>query len=79
MRELVDGSRADETAYLGETVGVRKQFPFGISFVGHGLELDDFEDLTTFAGTLLKEKSAGAFVGEVQPDGHCGQWHAQDE
>ena len=68
--KFVDGCGADETAYFGQALGIGEEFAVGIAFIGHGLELDDLEDLGVRAGTCLEEEGSGSLVGEMEPRGH---------
>lgn len=79
LRQLIYGSGAYEFSYLGQALGIREEFAFGIAFVGHGLELYHLEDLGVLAGTFLKEEGSGSLVGEVEPGGDGGQGYGQDE
>jgi len=67
--QFVDGGGADEASHGGEAPGVGEEVPLGVALVGHGLELDHLEDLGVLARALLEEEGAGAFVGEMEPDG----------
>ena len=79
LGKFVDGCGADETSYFCQSLGIRQEFPLGVAFVGHGLELDDLEDLSVLAGTFLKEEGTSSFVGEMKPGGHGCQGDGQDE
>ncbi len=46
----------------------------GVSFVGHGLKLDNLEDFAPPARPFLKEEGAGATVCEMQPGGYGSKW-----
>ena len=68
LGELINRGGADEAAYLGEAVGIGEELALGIALIGHGLELDDLEDLAMKTRALLVEQGSSIFVGDGEPD-----------
>ena len=68
LGELVNRGGSNETAYLGESDGIGEEVALSIALIGHGLELDDFEDLAVKTLALLVEQGSGTFVGDGEPD-----------
>lgn len=68
LGKLIDRGGADEAAYLGEAVGIGEEVALGIALIGHGLELDDLEDLAMKTRALLVEQGTRTFVGDGEPD-----------
>ena len=62
-----DGSGTNETAYLRQTVGIREEIPFGITLIGHRLELDDLENLGILSWAVLKKEGSSSLIGEMKP------------
>ena len=79
LGELIDRGGADEAAYLGEAVGIGEELALGIALIGHGLELDDLEDLAVQAGAFLIENGSGTFVGDGEPDVDDEQYRPDDQ
>lgn len=79
LGELIDRGGADEAAYLGEAVGIGEELALGIALIGHGLELDDLEDLAVLARALLVEQGSGTFVGDGEPDVDDEQYRPDDQ
>ena len=79
LGELIDRGGADEAAYLGEAVGIGEELALGITLIGHGLELDDLEDLAMKTRALLVEQGSGTFVGDGEPNVDDEQYRPDDQ
>ena len=78
LRQFVDGRRAHETTHRSQSVGIRQQVALRIALIGHGLELDDLEDIAVLTRTFLEEECPCPFVGKVKPKGN-GQEERPDD
>ena len=56
FRELIKASGAEELAVGVQPHVVGEQVPLCVTLVGHGAELDQFEDFLVFARTRLSEE-----------------------
>ena len=79
LGELIDRGGADDAADLGEAVGIGKEVALGITLIGHGLELDDLEDLAVQTWALLVEQGSGTFVGDGEPEVNNKQYRPDDQ
>ena len=68
LREFIDTSRANEPAHSCEAHLIRQEFSVIITFIGHGLELDDLKDFAILPRAFLNEKRSSTLVSEMQPD-----------
>ena len=77
--EFIARGGADEAAYLGEAVGIGEELALGITLIGHGLKLDDLEDLAVKTRALLEEKCSSTFVGDGEPNVDDEQYRPDDQ